>query len=52
VADMHKIVEDLKTARDETKLKIHLGSEDGKDEWAALELACFQEQGGAGKGRG
>ena len=35
--DMHKFIEDLKTARDETKLKIHLGSKEVQDEWAELE---------------
>jgi hypothetical protein len=35
--DMHKFIEDLKTARDEAKLKIHLGSKDAQDEWAVLE---------------
>jgi hypothetical protein len=35
--DIHKFIDDLKTARDEAKLKIHLGSKDAQDEWAALE---------------
>jgi hypothetical protein len=35
--DMHKLVEDLKTIRDEAKLKIHLGSKDAQDEWTELE---------------
>jgi hypothetical protein len=35
--DMHKLVEDLKTIRDEAKLKIHLGSKDAQDEWGKLE---------------
>ena len=35
--EMHKLLEDLKTARDEAKLKINLGSKEAKDEWAELE---------------
>jgi hypothetical protein len=35
--DMHKLLEDLKTARDEAKLKIRLGSKGAQDEWAELE---------------
>ena len=35
--DMHKFIEDLKTARDEAKLKIHLGSKEVQEEWAELE---------------
>jgi hypothetical protein len=35
--DMHKFIDDLKTARDEAKLKIHLGSKEVQSEWAELE---------------
>jgi hypothetical protein len=35
--DIHKLVDDLKTARDEVKLKIHLGSKEAQAEWAELE---------------
>jgi hypothetical protein len=35
--DIHKFIDDLKTARDEAKLKIHLGSKEAQDEWAELE---------------
>jgi hypothetical protein len=35
--DMHKLFDDLKTARDEAKLKIHLGSKEVQSEWAELE---------------
>ena len=33
----NKLLEDLKAARDEAKLKIHVGSEEAQDEWAELE---------------
>jgi hypothetical protein len=35
--DMQKFIDDLKTARDEAKVKIHLGSKDVQDQWAELE---------------
>ena len=35
--DMHRFIDDLKTARDEAKLQIHLGSKAAQDEWAELE---------------
>lgn len=35
--DMHKLLDDLKTARDEIKLKIHLGSKDAQAEFSELE---------------
>jgi hypothetical protein len=35
--DFASHVEDLKRARDEIKLKIHLGSKEIQDEWSALE---------------
>lgn len=35
--DMYKFIDDLKTARDEAKLKIHLGSKEVQNEWAELE---------------
>ncbi len=35
--DIHKLVDDLKTARDEVKLHIHLGSKEAQAEWAELE---------------
>ncbi len=37
MADMHKLLDDLKTARDEIKLKIHLGSKDAQAEFSELE---------------
>lgn len=37
MADMEKIVGDLKQTRDELKLKIHLGNKDLQDEWDVLE---------------
>lgn len=35
--DFNKLVEDLKQARDEIKLKVHLGAKDLQDEWTTLE---------------
>ena len=35
--DIHKLIDDLKCARDEVKLHIHLGSKDAQAEWAELE---------------
>ena len=35
--DIHKLVDDLKTVRDEVKLQIHLGSKEAQAEWAELE---------------
>jgi hypothetical protein len=35
--DIHKLVDDLKTVRDEVKLQIHLGSKEAQSEWAELE---------------
>jgi hypothetical protein len=40
--DMHKFLDDLKTARDEIKLKIHLGSKDAQAEWDELEKRWHQ----------
>jgi hypothetical protein len=37
MSDVHKLIEDLKRARDEVKLHIHLGSMDAQAEWAELE---------------
>jgi hypothetical protein len=34
---VNKLIDDLKTARDEAKLKVHLASKDAQDEWADLE---------------
>jgi len=35
--DFAKLAEDLKRARDEIKLEIHLGSKEVQDEWGDLE---------------
>lgn len=35
--DLTKLAEDLKRARDEIRLKIHLGSKEVQDEWSELE---------------
>lgn len=35
--DFGNVVEDLRRARDEIRLKIHLGSKDLQDQWADLE---------------
>ena len=35
--DMHKLIDDLKTARDEAKLQVHLGSKEAQAEWTELE---------------
>lgn len=35
--DFTKLTEDLKRARDEIKLKIHLGSKEMQEEWSELE---------------
>ena len=37
MTDTDKIVQELKTLRDEVALKIHLGSKDLKDQWDDLE---------------
>lgn len=37
MSDFDRLVEDLKKARDEIKLKLHLASMDAKDEWEDLE---------------
>ena len=37
MADMDKIVGDLKQMRDELKLQIHLGSKEAQDQWNELE---------------
>ncbi len=37
MTDTSKILEDLKTKRDELALQIHLGSKEAKDEWVKLE---------------
>jgi hypothetical protein len=37
MADLNKLTDDLKRARDEIALKIHLGSMEAKGEWADLE---------------
>jgi len=37
MADLQKLTDDLKRARDEIKLKIKLGSMEAQDEWADLE---------------
>jgi hypothetical protein len=37
MADIDKLTDDLKRARDEIALKIRLGSMEAKDEWADLE---------------
>ncbi len=35
--DTDKMVQELKTLRDEVALKIHLGSKDAQDQWDTLE---------------
>lgn len=35
--ELSKLLDELKTARDEIKLKIHLGGKDAKDQWEAAE---------------
>jgi hypothetical protein len=35
--EMQEFIDDLKTARDEARLQIHLGSKEAQDEWAAIE---------------
>jgi hypothetical protein len=37
LSDVYKLIEDLKRARDEVKLHIHLGPTDARAEWAGLE---------------
>jgi hypothetical protein len=37
MADLQKLTDDLKRARDELRLKIHLGSKEAQNEWADLE---------------
>lgn len=37
MADIDKIISELKQTHDELKLQIHLGSKELQDEWAALE---------------
>ena len=37
MTDTDKVVQDLKTMRDEVALKIHLGTKDMKDQWGDLE---------------
>lgn len=37
MSDFDRLVEDLKKARDEIKLKLHLASMDAKEEWTDLE---------------
>ena len=37
MAEIDKVIEGLKTTRDEVALKIHLGSMDLQDEWKGLE---------------
>ena len=37
MTDFDRLLEELKKRRDELKLKIHLGSKDAQDQWAALE---------------
>jgi hypothetical protein len=37
MTDTGKIVQEIKTLRDEVTLKIHLGSKDLKDQWDELE---------------
>ena len=34
---LQKLIDDLKTSRDEISLRIHLGSKDAQDNWADLE---------------
>jgi hypothetical protein len=36
-SEIERIIERLKTERDELKLKLHLGQADAKDEWLELE---------------
>ncbi len=35
--DIHKLIDDLKTVRDEAKLQVHLGTKEAQAEWAELE---------------
>ncbi len=37
MADIDKVLAELKQKRDELALQIHLGSKEAQDEWAALE---------------
>lgn len=37
MADINKIVDELKQTHDELKLQVHLGSKEVQDEWATLE---------------
>lgn len=37
MADFQRIIDDVKQARDEARLKIHLASKDLQDEWHELE---------------
>jgi hypothetical protein len=37
MADIDKLLQELKQKRDEIRLHIHLASKDAKDEWAELE---------------
>jgi len=37
MADIDKLIEELKTKRDELALQIHLGSKEAQDEWNELE---------------
>ena len=43
--DKHKLLEELKFARDEARLKIHLASKDAQDEWADLEKRWHARRG-------
>ncbi|MDO6965192.1 hypothetical protein [Rhizobium alvei] len=46
MADVSKLVDDLKQTYDEIKLKAHLGSKDAQDEWEGLQQKWqhFQSQ--------
>ncbi|MFM2280206.1 MAG: hypothetical protein RLZZ444_2437 [Pseudomonadota bacterium] len=46
MADVNKLVDDLKQTYDEIKLKAHLGSKDAQDEWEGLQQKWqhFQSQ--------
>lgn len=35
--ELHKLLEDLKTQRDELRVRLHLAKAEAKDEWARLD---------------
>ena len=40
MSHIESLIEELKQARDELRLQIHLGSKELQDEWAKLEPKC------------